>query len=141
LFDEICRENEKNRVERTARAKADAAARGKEPFDLAKLETLVDPGRMVRAKDRQRDYEYSYYVEHPKFTTLAELAVTVKAHGTPRFQRHGTRGARARDRVGACPERGRDGSGQRGRRGLPGFLVTGASGTGSFSSFGLSLGR
>jgi hypothetical protein len=78
LADEIRRENEKNRVEGIARAKADAAARGKQPFDLAKLETLVDPGRMVRAQDRQRDYEYKYYVEHPEFTTLAELAQLIK---------------------------------------------------------------
>jgi len=54
LADEIRRENEKNRVERIARAKVDAAARGKEPFDLAKLETDSLVPRCVLGELRER---------------------------------------------------------------------------------------
>lgn len=75
---ELMRQQDASRAERIAVAKAEAAARGKEPFDLAKLETLVDPGRMGAPDQRQREYEYVYYVRHPKFTTLQELADLIR---------------------------------------------------------------
>ena len=75
---EALRKSEQTRAEQLARAKADAAMRGKEPFDLVKLEKLVDPGRMVGAGERQRTYEYMYYVSSPEFMTLAELANLIK---------------------------------------------------------------
>jgi hypothetical protein len=76
--DEMLRKQEQIRAERLERAKAEAATRGKEPFDLAKLETLVDPGRMVPPEQRQREYEYQYYVRHTKFTTLQDLANLIR---------------------------------------------------------------
>ncbi len=75
---EALRKSEETRADQLAKAKADAAARGKEPFDLAKLETLVDPGRMVGASERQRTYEYMYYVTSSELMTLAEFANTIK---------------------------------------------------------------
>ncbi len=72
------RKSEQTRADQLAKAKADAAARDKEPFDLAKLETLVDTGRMVGSSERQRTYEYLYYVTSPELMTLAELANTIK---------------------------------------------------------------
>lgn len=75
---ELLRKQEQMRAERIERAKAEASAIGKEPFDLAKLEMLVDPGRMVPPEQRQSEYEYAYYVRHPKFTTLQELANLIR---------------------------------------------------------------
>ena len=75
---EVERKHEQTRAEQLARAKAEAVVRGKEPFDLAKLETLVDPGRMIGASERQRNYEYMYYVTSPDFMTLTELADLIK---------------------------------------------------------------
>ncbi len=77
LLDEILRKNERQRAESLALAKEDAARRGKEPFDLAKLETMCDTSRdgvMDPVGVRQRRFETLYYVEHPEYTTLAELA-------------------------------------------------------------------
>ncbi|MBV8758097.1 MAG: hypothetical protein JO257_12500 [Deltaproteobacteria bacterium] len=68
------RKHEQAAKERLEAAKTEAKNRGKEPFDLKKLETLVDPGRMIGATERERTYEYMYYVEHPKFSSLQELA-------------------------------------------------------------------
>lgn len=77
LAEALCR-SEQTRADQLARAKADAATRGKERFDLAKLESLVDPGRMVRADLRRREYEYMYYVTKSELMTLAELAELIK---------------------------------------------------------------
>jgi hypothetical protein len=66
------------RDEELKNAKADAMARGKEPFDLQKLETMCDTSqaRRVAAPDEERRaaYEYSYYIEHSDVQTLAEFA-------------------------------------------------------------------
>jgi hypothetical protein len=70
----------KKRDELLSAAKAAAAARGKEPFDLAKLETLCDTsheGRMPRVEERQREHEWMYYVHHRDVMTLAEYAEKV----------------------------------------------------------------
>jgi hypothetical protein len=75
---EALRKSEQIRAEQLARAKVEAAARGKESFDLAKLETLVDSDRMVGISERQRTYEYMYYVTSPELTTLAELAELIR---------------------------------------------------------------
>lgn len=75
---EALRRQEQTRAERVAHAKVEAVARGKEPFDLARLETLVDPSRMVASEERQLEYEYAYYVRHPRFTTLQELAELIR---------------------------------------------------------------
>ena len=78
FVDAASRDESQRRADMLARAKVEATARGKEPFDLAKLETLVDPGRMVRADLRQREYEYMYYVSNPNFMALVELADLIK---------------------------------------------------------------
>jgi hypothetical protein len=75
---DVRRKHEQAARERLERAKAEAQARGKEPFDLKKLEALVDPGRMIGADERERTYEHMYYVEHPKFTVLQELADLIR---------------------------------------------------------------
>jgi hypothetical protein len=69
------REHAEERAETLARAKH--AAVGKEPFDLAKLETLCDTsseGRMAPVEARQAKFEDMYYVEYPDIKTLADFA-------------------------------------------------------------------
>lgn len=69
--------DKKVRAERLAKARADAATRGKEPFDLDKLEKLCDTsseGRVDPRDIRQDRFEHMYYVEQPQILTLAELA-------------------------------------------------------------------
>ena len=71
----------KQREDALARKKADAQRRGKEPFDLAKLETMCDTsqdGRIDPVEVRQDRYEYMYYVEHPEYRTLTALAELVE---------------------------------------------------------------
>ena len=68
-------------AEQLAAAKADAARRGKEPFDLAKLETMCDTsheGRVDPVEDRQAEFERKYYVHFPDVMTLAEFAKKVE---------------------------------------------------------------
>jgi hypothetical protein len=70
-------EARKQAAEQLAEAKADAARRGKEPFDLAKLETMADTsseGRMDPEAERHARFEHMYYVRFPKLMTLEELA-------------------------------------------------------------------
>jgi hypothetical protein len=63
-----------------AAAKQEADRVGKEPFDLAKLETLCDTshdGRVDPVEVRQAELERKYYVSFPEVMTLAEFAKTV----------------------------------------------------------------
>ena len=65
------------RAKELADAKAAAAASGKEPFDLAKLETMCDTsseGRVDPVEIRQARFEERYYVWYPEIRTLKELA-------------------------------------------------------------------
>jgi len=81
LFEKILARNTKERAERLARAKADAAARGKEPFDLAKLETMADTsseGRMDPEEVRRARFEEMYYVDHPSILTIEDFARKVE---------------------------------------------------------------
>ena len=81
LFEEIKRRNSAQAAEDLARGKADAASRGKEPFDLEKLEALCDTssqGRVDPYETRHAHYEYMYYVHHPELMTIAELAALVE---------------------------------------------------------------
>jgi hypothetical protein len=74
-------EDARKRRERLAAARAEADARGKEPFDLAALERLVDTsseGRVAPAEARHDRFEYMYYVENPGLMTIAELARLVQ---------------------------------------------------------------
>ena len=78
LFDELGRRDAKQRAEALARATVEAQRRGKEPFDLEKLETMCYTGTSdgIRAplEQRRAELEYSYYVHHPSITTLAAFA-------------------------------------------------------------------
>jgi hypothetical protein len=83
LHERIKHENLSKQAERLARAKEEAAARGKEPLDLAKLETMCAIealGRMT-PEERVARLEKMYYVEHPELVTLAELARLVDELG------------------------------------------------------------
>ena len=81
FLEEIRRRNAAIEAENLDRGKADAAARGKEPFDLEKLETLCDTsseGRVAPYETRHAHYEYMYYVNHPELMTIADLAALVE---------------------------------------------------------------
>ena len=72
-FDELFRRLEARNDAELAAAEAEAAAAGKEPFDLARLEQLLgeDPGSMA---ERERRLRMSYYIAHPELRTLAAFA-------------------------------------------------------------------
>lgn len=81
FLEEIWARNAKERAERLERAKADAAARGKEPFDLARLETMADTsseGRMDPEENRRARFEEMYYVNHPSILTIEDFARKVE---------------------------------------------------------------
>jgi hypothetical protein len=65
------------KAEMLAAAKADAACRGKEPFDLEKLEKLCDTsheGRMAPYEERYAELERKYYVHFSEIMTISEFA-------------------------------------------------------------------
>lgn len=64
-----------------AAAKSAAKLRGKEPFDLATLETMCDTtnparlgGQPLPWEARVAEYERMYYIDHPEVMTLADFA-------------------------------------------------------------------
>jgi len=68
-------------AERLAKARAEAAAKGKESFDLDELEKLCDTsseGRLGPVERRRETFEYMYYVRHPEIMTIAELAQLIE---------------------------------------------------------------
>jgi len=78
---EIFKEEDERRTRRLAEAKAKAAARGKEPFDLDALEKLCDTSvdGVVEPRERRVErYERAYYVQHPSMMTIAELAARIR---------------------------------------------------------------
>jgi hypothetical protein len=69
-------------VEREAmtRRKAEATRNGKEPFDLGRLEALVDTsreGRVDPVETRTKRFEQMYYLQFPDVLTIAEFAKKV----------------------------------------------------------------
>ncbi|MCX5743985.1 MAG: hypothetical protein NT062_15965 [Proteobacteria bacterium] len=62
---------EKQRADDLANAERDAAASGKELFDLARLEAILNRGPQAA---REKDHQMNYYLLHAKFRTLAEYA-------------------------------------------------------------------
>ena len=77
FIEKLAERNRTLRAEQLASAKTDAARRGKEPFDLAKLETMCDTsseGRVDPVESRQARFEEWYYVWYPQIRTLEELA-------------------------------------------------------------------
>lgn len=74
---EIRERNARVRAEALARARSEAAANGKEPFDLEKLETMCDTttnGRVDPIEERHARFEEMYYVSYPKILTIADFA-------------------------------------------------------------------
>lgn len=81
FFERLKQKHAKQREDDLVREKADAQRRGKEPFDLAKLETMCDTsseGRLDPLDERRARFEYGYYVEHPSILTLAEYAAHIE---------------------------------------------------------------
>ena len=77
------RQHDEERAKRLADAKAAAVASGKEPFDLARLETMCDTsseGRVAPLEVRQQRFEEWYYVWHPEVRTLEELARKIEEY-------------------------------------------------------------
>ena len=77
---EIAERNARSQAEALSRAKAAAALAGKEPFDLDRLEQLVDTsseGRIDAREERYARYERMYYVERPSILTLEAFARAV----------------------------------------------------------------
>jgi hypothetical protein len=71
---------QRRRDEKLHAAKAEAARRGKEPFDLAKLETLCDTsreGKMDPVETRRARFEEAYYTSYSDVMTLEEFAEKV----------------------------------------------------------------
>jgi hypothetical protein len=74
---ELARRNAELRAERLAAARRDPLARGKEPFNLARLETTCDTsneGRMAPAPVRRERFEEMYYVDFPAILTLEDFS-------------------------------------------------------------------
>lgn len=66
---------------RLEEAKAEATNRGKEVFDLARLEQLCDTsheGRMSSFDERRDEFEWKYYVAFAEVQTLTEFAERVE---------------------------------------------------------------
>ena len=63
-------------------ARAAAEARGKEPFDLARLEALLDTspelGPTPPEAERARVWADKYYLQYPEVMTLEQLAALVR---------------------------------------------------------------
>jgi hypothetical protein len=81
FVNERFRKQEREEAETLQRRKEEAAARGKEPFDLAKLETMCDTsseGRLDPLEERRKRFELKYYVNHPAIMTLAEFAALIE---------------------------------------------------------------
>lgn len=78
LYEQLKRSNSVDRLDYLEKAKADAAAHAKEPFDLQRLGTMCDIGCMgVMGGDEEQcrmAWEYRYYVEHEDVRTLSGFA-------------------------------------------------------------------
>lgn len=64
-------EFQRKRAERLAEAERKARESGKELFDLAKLEQLLNRGSQAR---REAQHRANYYLLNPELKTLAEYA-------------------------------------------------------------------
>jgi hypothetical protein len=81
VIDEILERNRRLMAEQLAKAKADAQANGKEPFDLEALERLCDTsgdGVVAPIDERRARFEYKYYVENPSIRTIADFAALLR---------------------------------------------------------------
>jgi hypothetical protein len=64
-------EYERKRAQQLAQAEREAQERGKEPFDLQRLEGLLNRGSQAK---REKDHRLVYYLLQPELQTLAEYA-------------------------------------------------------------------
>ena len=64
-------EAERNRTEELAKAERDAIESGKEPFDLKRLEQLLNRGSQA---SRESGHRVNYYVFRSELLTLAAYA-------------------------------------------------------------------
>jgi hypothetical protein len=81
FLDALDRRDREAMKDSLAKAKAEAAAKGKEPFDLEKLERLCDTsneGRQDPIDERRAQLEYKYYVTNPEIMTIADFAALVE---------------------------------------------------------------
>lgn len=81
FFESLKQRNEDEKARLLAKQKAEAAQRGKEPFDLGRLEQLCDTthaGRLAPLEERQAELEWLYYVTNPSIMTIAEFAAHVE---------------------------------------------------------------
>ena len=81
FFRKHAKQHDEERAKQLADAKAAAVASGKEPFDLAKLETMCDTsseGRMDPEGVRCERFEEMYYVHYPQILTLEDFAREVE---------------------------------------------------------------
>ena len=83
-FEELKQREDKKEEELLARKKAEGAARGKAPFDLAKLASLADTsdqGSLRTPEEEHERWERVYYVSLPDAMTIEELADYVNELG------------------------------------------------------------
>lgn len=77
-FDKLAAEAEARQEAQLCEARQDAMTRGKEAFDLDRLEALVDTttdlGGLPPREERQRRWERLYYLSWPEVMTMAEFA-------------------------------------------------------------------
>lgn len=78
LLAQMIARQQAEKSDKLAQAKREAAERGKQPFDLDKLEEIFDTrvqgGFQPPRDQRERDFEYRYYVFSPDTMSLAEFA-------------------------------------------------------------------
>lgn len=79
LFERLKDAHEREAREKLEAAKREAAARGKEPFDLDRLDAIYpgSPGGGGDRALREREYERIYYVDYAHVDTIGELAITL----------------------------------------------------------------
>lgn len=64
-------------AEELAAAERDAHASGKEPFDLARFEQLLNRGPQAK---REQGHREAYYISHREIKTLAEYVARLHAN-------------------------------------------------------------
>lgn len=81
LHEKLGKQAEQERLDRLQRAKADAAARGKEPFDYGKLtsiaQTVYEHTMRMSETKREEYFEELYYTGYPSVLSLSEFAEKV----------------------------------------------------------------
>jgi hypothetical protein len=68
---ELAARRKRENAEALAKATREAEASGKEPFDLARFEALLNRGSQARREQQHRE---RYYIFHPELRTLEEYA-------------------------------------------------------------------